>query len=185
MATAEERGNSPAGIGVYYAEKDVAGLAARFVALGVDALLVALVWGALSLAASLFELAQSVANVVALVLAWGYLAWLKRSPIGTLGYRLCNLQVVDLSGARPSLASSTSRFLFLFFGPLNVLIDLLWLSHDAHRQSLRDKIVGTYVVRRGAGPAGTGPISYPTYFVATLSFVVPEVQRDVVRRPDC
>lgn len=180
VATEEGRGTAPAEIGVYYAENDVAGLAARLVALGVDVLLVAIVWGVLSFAVDLFELPQSVANVPAFVLAWVYLAWLKRSPVGTLGYRLCRLQVVDLSGERVSLASSTARFLFLFWGPLNFLIDLIWLSHDANRQSLRDKIVGTYVVRRGAGPVGSGPISYPTYFVATLSFVVPEVQRQLV-----
>lgn len=180
METAERRDGAPAEVGVYYAENDVAGLVARLVALAVDVLLVAAAWGALSLVVGFVELPQSVANVAAFVLAWAYLAWLKRSPIGTLGYRLCRLQVVDLSGGRVSLASSTARFLFLFWGPLNFLIDLIWLSHDANRQSLRDKIVGTYVVRRGAGPVGSGPIAYPTYFVATLSFVVPEVQRRLV-----
>jgi uncharacterized RDD family membrane protein YckC len=179
VATAEKRGSAATDVGVYYAENDVAGLVARLVALGVDVLLVALGWGVLSLAASLLELPQSAANVPAFVLAWGYLAWLKRSPMGTLGYRLCRLEVVDLSGERVSLATSTTRFLFLFWGPLNFLIDLIWLSHDANRQSLRDKIAGTYVVRRGSGPVGSGPISYPTYFVATLSFVVPEVQRNL------
>ncbi len=60
VETLEKRGGAPAEVGVYYAENDVAGLVARLVALGVDVILVALRWGVLSLAASLFELPQSV-----------------------------------------------------------------------------------------------------------------------------
>lgn len=88
------------------------------------------------------------------------------------------MQLVDLYGARASLWRSSCRALFMFFGPLNLGLDLLWLTHDAHRQCLRDKLCGTYVIRRGAVPAGEGPVSYPTYFIASMSFIVPEVVRD-------
>jgi hypothetical protein len=82
--------------------------------------------------------------------------------------------LVDLQGNRVSLWRSTCRFLFLFFH-LGNCIDLVLLSHDRNRQTLRDKLTGTYVVRRGARPLGYGPIGYPTYFVAGFSFVFSEV----------
>jgi hypothetical protein len=62
-------------------------------------------------------------------------------------------------------------------GPLNFVFDLLWLTSDANKQTLRDKLTRTYVVDRNAVPAGRAPIIYSQYFIATMSFVLPEVQR--------
>lgn len=79
-------------------------------------------------------------------------------------------------GSRVSLWRSTSRFSLLFMSFANC-IDMLLLSHDRNRQTLRDKILGTYVIRRGARPLGSGPLTYPTFFVGRLSFVFSEVAR--------
>jgi uncharacterized RDD family membrane protein YckC len=111
-----------------------------------------------------------------LLLAWSYLAGLKVTSVPTLGYRLAKVQLVDLQGNRVSLWRSTRRFLFLFLSFANC-IDMLLLSHDRNRQTLRDKLLGTYVIRRGARPLGSGPIAYPAYFVGGLSFVFSEVAR--------
>ena len=96
---------------------------------------------------------------------------------GTLGYRLAGVKLVNLQGEPAGLFRSTCRFLFLFVGPINFLFDLLWLTSDANKQTLRDKFSRTYVVDRNAVPTGHGPIVYTQYFIATLSFVFPEVKR--------
>jgi len=117
------------------------------------------------------------ANAVACCLAWAYLAGLKATGLATLGYRLANVELVDLQGRRVGLWRCTHRFLVLFAAPFN-LLDLTWLTHDPNRQTLRDKVAGTYVVRRGARPLGSGSLTYPTYFIGGLSFVFTEVMRD-------
>lgn len=162
--------------GVYYATEDMAGLGRRVFVLAVDVGLVFLVSVpvvGIGLEAGLTPLAV---NAAVFLLAWSYLAGLKVTKLPTLGYRLARVQLVDLQGNRVSLWRSTCRFLFLFL-TLGNCVDLLLLSHDRNRQTLRDKLLGTYVVRRGAVPIGSGPISYPTYFVGGLSFVFSEVAR--------
>jgi uncharacterized RDD family membrane protein YckC len=170
--------------GVYYSEQDLAGLARRSVALAVDLLIVFFVCGAVVALGPDAGLPQAVANSLALGLAWLYLAGSKARPVRTVGYRLADVELVDLHGGPVSLWRSTCRFMFLFGGPVNVLLDLIWLTHDPNRQTLRDKLTGTYVVRRGARPIGQGVITYPTYFIATLSFILPEVARGAVSVPD-
>jgi uncharacterized RDD family membrane protein YckC len=166
--------------GVYYSEQDLAGLARRALALVVDVSIVLPVCGAIVALGPDVGLPQAVANALALGLAWIYLAGFKSRPIRTVGYRLADVELVDLYGKLASLWLSTCRFMFLFGGPLNFFFDLVWLTNDPNRQTLRDKLTGTYVVRRGARPIGHGAITYPTYFIATLSFVLPEVSRGAV-----
>lgn len=156
---------------------DLAGLVRRSAALAVDLAVVFFVCGSIVACGSGLGLSQRVANLVALCVAWSYLAGLKAGARGTLGYRVARVQLVDLRGNPARLGLCTARFLFLFGGPLNLLFDLFWLTTDPNRQTLRDKLSGTYVVRRGALPAGRGPITYPTYFIASMSFTMPEVLR--------
>src|SRR5262249_52484162 len=154
--------------GVYYSPEDLAGFTRRMVVLAVDLMVVLLVCLPVFVLASAAGLPSVAANACAFLLAWSYMVGLKATGFATVGYRLANVQLVDLQGGRVSLWRSTCRFLFLW-ATLGNVIDLLWLSHDPNRQTLRDKIVGTYVIRRGSRPVGSGPVTYPTYFVAGLS----------------
>jgi uncharacterized RDD family membrane protein YckC len=174
------RGNSRTNPAVYYSAQDLAGFARRSAALTVDLLIVFFACGGVVALGPDVGLPQSAANAIAFGLAWIYLAGLKSRPARTIGYRVTGLELVDLYGKRASLWLSTCRFLFLFGGPLNFAFDLIWLTNDPNRQTMRDKLCGTYVVRRGAQPTGTGVIRYPTYFVATMSLVLPEVVRTPV-----
>ena len=162
--------------GVYYAPEDVAGLARRIIVLAVDLVVVAL--GCVPIYGLEYEavLPLAAANLCAFLWAWAYLGALKATRLSTVGYRLGDVRLVDLHGNDVGLWRCTYRFLFLF-ATLGNLVDLVWLSHDPSRQTLRDKLVGTYVIRRGALPLGSGPIVYPTYFAGGLSLVFPEVAR--------
>jgi uncharacterized RDD family membrane protein YckC len=84
-----------------------------------------------------------------------------------MGYRL-----VGLDGSPPSLARSMARsVLTLFwFG-----LDTFWVKNDENKQAFRDKLAGTYVVRRDAEPIGPGRLSYSEYFVFGFSVRVAEV----------
>jgi uncharacterized RDD family membrane protein YckC len=163
--------------GVYYSVGDLAGLGRRVGILAVDLTILAIVAGFVLALAPETVAAQRAARLAAACFAWAYLAGLKARPNGTLGYRLADVRLVDLQGEPVGLLRSTARFLFLVAGPLNFVFDLLWLTSDPDRQTLRDKLTGTYVVRRGAVATGRGPIVYPQYFIATMAFVLPEVKR--------
>jgi len=169
--------SQPTETGVFYSLSDLAGLGRRSLVLVIDLGIVFAVCGVVVTLVPDVGIPQRLANVVAFAIAWAYLAGLKAGPAGTLGYRLARVQLVTIEGKPAGLGRSTCRFLFLFGGPLNFVFDLLWLTTDANRQTLRDKLSGTYVVRRGAVPAGNGVIRYSTYFIATMSFLLAEVSR--------
>jgi uncharacterized RDD family membrane protein YckC len=108
---------------------------------------------------------------------FGYFVLLKRSRFRTLGYKAAGARIVSLRGERPSILSLFGRLLFAFVGPLNFVLDLLWLTGDRDRQALRDKFAGTYVIRKDANPAGSGPIVLRTYMFWGMTFLFKEVRR--------
>ena len=73
-----------------------------------------------------------------MALGFVYLVLLKRSRFRTLGYLVGGIRIVSIHGARPSIWSLTIRALFAVFGPVNMLIDIIWLTNDERRQALRD-----------------------------------------------
>ena len=118
-------------------------------------------------------------NLILAVLAailFCYMVVLKRSKIGTIGYRLCGVRIVGQDGQAASVPALTFRLLFAPLGPLNWFMDVLWLSGDPHRQSLRDKLAHTYVVKRNAHPAGKGRIIHNYYDIFGYSFVFQEIE---------
>ena len=154
--------------GVYYVREDGAGIWRRLLALGIDAVVVLVAITIVGLALDILpgSVAWPLFGAVVLALPVTYLVLLRRSPVGTLGYALMGLRVVDLQGERPSLLVMTYRFslaalfLILAFGaalPLSIL-DFAWSCGDPFRQTLHDKLAGTYVIRKQAQPAGRGAV---------------------------
>jgi uncharacterized RDD family membrane protein YckC len=174
----DEKRDHPAG--VYYALKDYAGLGRRLFVLAIDGLVVyigylvswmAFGWGWLG-DAGLYAWALGFAAFCYL-----YLAVLARSRFGTLGYTVASVQVVDLTGMRPSLACMSFRTAFAVLGPINALLDVIWLGGDSHRQALRDKLAGTYIIRKGAAPGGEGPQAHVFIWFLGYGLMVREVGR--------
>ena len=112
-----------------------------------------------------------------LVVWFAYIVLLKASPLGTLGYRLMRVRIVDLHGRRPAFLSYVGRFLFSILGPFNLVVDLLWLWTDPHGQTLRDKMAHSYVVRARAEPLGWGEVVYASYHILGMSLVFAEVRQ--------
>jgi uncharacterized RDD family membrane protein YckC len=173
------------GEGVYYASRDYAGLMRRCIIIGVDLLVIWFAW--VMTIVLLFDLPKEMGHVttsklvVLSVLSYLYLVLVKRSDWGTVGYRLTGVRIVNLEGKRPSLYQMTLRFFLLILGPIYIVLDVLWLGGDDNRQTLRDKIVGTYVIRDDALPAGRGLQQLVPYYLFGWSFVFREVKRAEVR----
>jgi len=110
-----------------------------------------------------------------IVLGFVYLVLFKRSPLRTLGHMLGGVRIVNLQGGRPSLWALTMRALFVFIGPLNVFLDIVWVTGDEHRQALRDKWAHTYVIRNRAVPAGQGTVTWKRYTILGMNFLFQEI----------
>ena len=166
--------------GVYFRRDDYASFWLRLLIDVIDFL----VFGAvcLALAGTVFVLFQHTRMILNLIfttcsaLAFCYFVVLKRSTVGTIGFRICKVKVVGIDGRRAGWFGLIVRFSFGVLGPMNWFTDLLWLSGDTHRQALRDKITATYVVKRLAEPAGTGKVVYRNYDIIGLNFLFREVE---------
>ena len=111
---------------------------------------------------------------------WLYLTVLKRTRVGTLGYWLAGLRIVDLHGRPPSLFRMTFRVLFGVICPVTPMVDLLWIASDDGRQPLRDRIAGTSVVRKTA-VAGPGRLVYAPLFLITKAVMTCQVSPPTAR----
>jgi uncharacterized RDD family membrane protein YckC len=185
--------SSPKG-GVVYRWEDCAGFFRRCLATATDAF-VLLATAALSipLGALWFVFDPQLKGFRPLffllwsVFAYLYLVILGPTKIGTLGFILAGVKVVDLKGKQPSLPRMTLRFFLLGFallGPIYILLDLLWLGADGCRQTLLDKATGTYLVRKQAMPFLDGVQTMVAYQFFGLSLMFPEVKvRREIRTP--
>lgn len=163
--------------GVYYDIRDYAGILRRLLIAVVDLVVLVIMAVLLSVISVSSDWIADTVFTLFFVLCYAYLAGLKATRFGTLGYILAGVRLVDLQGQQASIFRASLRFGFIFPGPLILLFDLLWVGNDPNRQSIRDKFARTYVVRRKATPAGRGPIGYKTYYLMTYNLVFPEVIR--------
>jgi uncharacterized RDD family membrane protein YckC len=166
--------------GVYFRREDYASFWVRVLVDLIDLL----AFGVLSVALTIpvlaiFPVNKSILNAVMLILvavALFYFVILTRSRFRTLGYRVGRVRIVGLDNLVPSYGSLLLRLSFGMLGPLNWLLDLIWLSNDANRQALRDKFARTYVIKANAQPAGYGRILFCHYSISTYNFLFQEVE---------
>ena len=176
-------GSKSLGLGVTYRPSDYAGLLRRLVILAVDA---AVLFGVGFFVLFVWFFFQSATSeppgwllAVWLALILLYLIFVERTTVGTLGHIVAGTQVVNLQGKRPSMVSMALRFSWVVLGPLaplTLLVSLLWLTGERHKQTLFDKVGGTYVIKKGAVPAGTGRQRMMIYDLMGLSLPMREVQ---------
>ena len=167
--------------GIYYSHESYAGFWRRLTVDVIDLLVIMTVSVIVTyLISSLTDVTESL--VPLLMLTWAtlwfsYFVLLKRSRFGTVGYRVCNVRIVNLHGETPGIFSLILRLCYAFVGPLSFPLDLIWISGDADRQALRDKFAKTYVIKNSASPAGAGKIAYSTYDLWGWHLLFCEVKR--------
>jgi hypothetical protein len=156
--------------GVYYRREDCLGVARRLLIDFVDLATMMLV--------SFFVVSRT-ANIqprwigpLCLLAVWlGYFVVLKATPLGTLGYLLGGAKVVDLRGERPSFGALAQRMFLGLAGGFTLIADIASMVADPGRRAIRDRVSGTYLVKKSAQPAGSGPI-----VVRTMTFMGVTVQ---------
>jgi uncharacterized RDD family membrane protein YckC len=167
---------------VYFARGDYVGFLGR---LAIDCIDIGVLLAAYIIAA-MFLPEEYLRAILILwfFIAYLYLAILKATGIPTIGYWVVKARIVDPRGNPPSLFKATVRFCFAFIGPINFILDLIWISSDRHRQALRDKFGHTYIVKNTAKPVGIGKISYQRYFILGYSFIFAEIKETAKIGPD-
>ena len=141
---------------VLYAEHDYVGLIRRIIIVVVDGIVVATAWPLAGLLwySTIDPQGDPYAEAVFswTVFTFLYLIVLKPSRFRSAGLWVTRSRIVDHRGNQPSAPRMAFRLLLWLLGPVNPVIDLLWLTGERHRQTLRDKFAGTYVVRKDAVP---------------------------------
>jgi uncharacterized RDD family membrane protein YckC len=168
----------------YYDETQYAGFGSRLLVIAVDSLVLLMAGMAIWIPFEFLLISGVLENdpsgplwLIYLVGVWIYLAPIKRSDFGTVGFRLLGLTLVSAKGGKPSLLNMTMRMMIWMFGPFNLLLDLLWLGADAERQSLRDCYLGTYLVKRDSVPIGRAPVHLTHYNAMGFTLSYPRVCR--------
>lgn len=168
---------------VWFFPSDYVGFWRRLVVELVDGVVIVVALLAVTATVVLLDPAEELndATLAVLVSCWaaciyGYFVVLKRFRVNTVGYRLARVRIVDPYGRPPGLGALTLRLSFGLLGPLNVILDMLWIPSNRHKQALRDKFAHTYVVKANAEPAGPARVVLRNYYIMGMSFVFQDVE---------
>lgn len=168
----------------YYRYEDYAGFGARLLVWIIDSIVILIlgfvlwmVFVGLVMSGAMDTDPSGYFWLLYLLVIWIYLAPIKRSEFGTIGFKLLSVKLVTTQGGRPSLISMTMRMVMWIFGPFNMLVDLLWMGADAEGQSLRDCYLSTYLIKRKAMPIGRAPVHLTRYNAMGFALAYPRVCR--------
>jgi uncharacterized RDD family membrane protein YckC len=140
---------------VYYDRKDYGGFFRRVAATGIDLALLAAVYAFAFFLDERHPLPDWWPFVI-VGIAYVYLVPIKRSRLRTVGYLATGLRIVNLTGRPPGILLLSLRLIWWVFGPLNAVMDFVFMTGDKDRQTIRDKMMQTYVIKKDATPIGTG-----------------------------
>lgn len=93
------------------------------------------------------------------VVAVAYHIAIRRTRGGTLGYRLAGIQLINCYNEPPSWGTLLKRFFYATALTVPFGLSYFLSLKDPKRQALHDRWCNTWMVRRGALPAGPGVIS--------------------------
>ena len=164
-------------LGVYFDKNDYAGFWVRLGAWIIDSIIVMLFssicWFIVDKLSDNPLISFRITFFSSLIFMYLYLAISKVSKFKTIGYNLFSIRVVDLFGNKPQWHTMLLRFFLIFIGPFSFVTDLLWITGEHTRQTLRDKYSGTYVIKNNAIPKGYGILKtiYLHFMGWNLSFL--------------
>lgn len=173
--------NNEIEVGVYYRTEDYASFIRRIACIIIDGVILFMILFLLGIIYGIFSYYVSFAIyfIFWAILATVYMTYIKASSFKTIGYIMLNLKIVDLRGEKPKLLVMLFRFFFSLFSPFQIIFDCLWLTDDVNRQSIHDKIAGTYVVKDNAKPVGNNKLKVSVYGINGYIFCFKEVLRKV------
>ena len=154
--------NTTEDVGIFFDLENYAGILKRSTAWVIDILFLIIIL-AILVYILYFTISEEIIVIkiafwTFLLITYIYLSVLKPSRFRTIGYIVAGLKIVNLKGEKPSWNTMLTRFVMLGFSPFAFMIDILWLTGEKTKQTLRDKFVGTYVIDNNAIPTGESPL---------------------------
>ena len=125
-----------------------AGFWIRFVAIFIDAIIVAIVNSAIGAILNLNTNRRSGLQVLLGLVYYVYF-WSSNSPWPgqTIGSKLLNIRVIRTDGSDLSLSQALIRYVGFVISAICLLIGLIWAAFDPNKQGWHDKIADTYVIK--------------------------------------
>lgn len=130
-----------------------AGFGVRFLASLIDGIIIGLANTAINfmLKAILGDGAGSISIILNLALSVAYYVWYQNKNGQTIGKKAMNIKVVTYEGKTPTMFAFFLRDIVgKIVSTITFFIGYLMVLWDPKKQSLHDKIAGTYVIRVGA-----------------------------------
>lgn len=129
-----------------------AGFGVRFLASLIDGIIIGLANTAINfmLKAILGDGAGSLSMILNLALSVAYYVWYQNKNGQTIGKKAMNIKVVTYEGKTPTMFAFFLRDIVgKIVSTITLFIGYLMVLWDPKKQSLHDKIAGTYVIRVG------------------------------------
>ncbi len=127
---------------------DYAGIGSRFVALLIDAIILWVVGGIIGAIFGENPMeAGATTSLVNLVISAAYYIYLISQWGTTLGGRVMGLKVVDAQGQPLSVGAAAIRWIGSAVSAIIIFIGYLMAFWDKRKQTLHDKMAGSFVVK--------------------------------------
>ncbi len=121
-----------------------AGFWKRFLAYLIDAILLGIIGGLLTI-----NMETAAASTVTTILGWLYVAGMESSARqATIGKSVLGMYVTDLEGQRLSFLRATVRYFAKILSAIILLIGFIMAAFTARKQALHDIIASTLVLSR-------------------------------------
>lgn len=113
---------------------------------------------------------QGQAVRLSLVTGIAYHVLMRRTRGGTVGYRLLGARIVNAQGESPTLRMLIRRTFLAIVGVLPFGATYFSCARSDRRQAWHDRWANTWVLRKGAQPAGSAEVVERARFLGTYMF---------------
>ena len=121
-----------------------AGFWRRFAGLFLDGLVV----GAVSLVlGGIFGSQSQLGNALGVILGFAYYVYFFTNTGQTLGSKVMGIKVVDANGDPLAVGPAVIRVIGAYVSGMILGIGYLWMLWDGHKQTLHDKMAGSFVIQ--------------------------------------
>ena len=146
--SAKEGGGAKMAVAATTMTTDKAGFGARFLAILIDSIGLAIIGGIISNIVGGGQMSAGSQGIQTLLgVAYFCYFWSAQGKGQTLGMRALKIKVVKTDGSQLDLVGAFLRYIGLLISCIALFIGVLWALFDANKQGWHDKIASTYVVK--------------------------------------
>jgi uncharacterized RDD family membrane protein YckC len=124
-----------------------AGFGSRLISLIVDVIIVGVVNFIVQFVVAMALDSQALSSIIGIVISLGYLVYFFSSTGQTVGMKLLGIKAVDANGQTLSAGAALLRAVAAWVSAIILFIGYLMMLWDGRKQTLHDKVAGSYIVK--------------------------------------